>query len=117
MKFLERDLEDIICNATDEQLNNLGLPIGGKRYRQLKIGNYGIADLITVSRSNHVIEITVYELKKGPISYNALGQAARYKKGIEEYLSKYRNIDRVILVNMVLIGDEIDTDSNFVFFS
>ena len=50
MKFLEKDLEDIIFEAPREELAKRGLHIEGKMYRQLRIGNYGIADLVTIQR-------------------------------------------------------------------
>ena len=40
MDFLEKDLEDIIYNASNEQLDKRGLRVRGKRFRQLRIGNY-----------------------------------------------------------------------------
>lgn len=81
MKFLEKDLEDIIFNADNESLQSRGLEIRGFKKRQLNIGNYGIADIVTFERSNYIDEeyaeyvggenkthsrpiITVYELKK-----------------------------------------------------
>ena len=50
MRFLEKDLEQIIHESGMDQLNERGLPIDGKMFRQMRIGNYGIADLITVTR-------------------------------------------------------------------
>ena len=71
MKFLEKNLEDIIWEASNEKLQERGLNISGKKLRQLRIGNYGIADLVTFDRDYYHTEylhpflnITVYELKK-----------------------------------------------------
>ncbi len=44
MKFLEKDLEQIIFESGMDSLNERGLYIRGKRLRQVRIGNYGIAD-------------------------------------------------------------------------
>lgn len=46
-EFFEKTLEDIIFNTDNELLCEHGLLISGKKLRQVKIGNYGIADLIT----------------------------------------------------------------------
>ena len=45
MTFLEKDLEQIIFETPKEKLQEKGLVIKGKLLRQIKIGNYGIADL------------------------------------------------------------------------
>ena len=50
MKFLENDLEEIIYTSGRDVLEQRGLTINGKLLRQVKIGNYGIADLIEFQR-------------------------------------------------------------------
>ena len=47
MSFLEKDLEDIIFETDNDLLFEHGLFIDGQKKRQVRIGNYGIADLIT----------------------------------------------------------------------
>lgn len=54
MDFLEKDLEDIIWNASQtdigrEELKKRGLEIHGKMYRQVNLGDYGRCDLLTIS--------------------------------------------------------------------
>ena len=51
MKFLEKDLEEIIFETSNKELNERGLFVYGKKYRQLRIGNYGVADLVVVDRT------------------------------------------------------------------
>jgi DNA-directed RNA polymerase subunit N (RpoN/RPB10) len=121
MNFLEKDLERIL----EEQLNNdpevlydLGLEhidydLKTKVFRQLRIGNYGIADLVTVQRYMDNIIINVYELKKGVINEDALFQCSAYAKGIKSYLDK-RGVKKYT-VRKVLIGSSVETSGRFPF--
>lgn len=122
MKFLEKDLEDIIWESDNIKLRKRGLSITGIKKRQLKIGNYGISDLVTFSKyinefdgefSNGII-VTVYELKKEKAGISAFLQALRYCKGIKTYLDKRKpNIN--VFFKIVLVAKEIDTDSDYIF--
>lgn len=126
MNFLEKDLEQIIYEATSEQLFRLSL--SGIRKRQLKIPGYGISDLVFISRENRKyinseartcniydvgLEITVCELKKDKIGISAFLQAVRYCKGIRRYLESrdFHNFKFRIL----LVGKEMDTTGSLVF--
>lgn len=132
MEFLEKDLEQIIWESNDEQLENAGIyGFTGRRFRQLKIGNYGIADLVTVEKItvydhrffnvkklvfiDSYLLITVYELKKEKIGISALLQAVNYATGIKSYLIG-RGFDKFIL-KIVLIGKKIDESGSFCFMS
>jgi len=123
MKFLEKNLEQIIFESYDK-LNERGLSVDGKLYRQLKIGNYGIADLVTLKKphyfkgykTHYCGMITVYELKQDKIGVSAFLQALRYLNGIKSYLRK-RNLDTKFSYKIVLIGSEIENDTNFVYLS
>lgn len=125
MDFLEKDLEKIIYEASKyksgrDELCDRGLCINGKMKRQLRIGKYGVADLVTFERifynngkhSTHTIVITVYELKKDKIGISAFLQAIGYLKGIISYLNK-RNPRYDIIGNIKLIGRDINTHSTF----
>lgn len=112
MDFLEKDLEQIIYEADTIELNKRGLSIKGKLFRQKKIGNYGIADLISVKRSGRDLEITVFELKKEKIGIYAFLQAIEYAKGIENYLNT-RGIN--CYMKITLIGKNIDRESTFIY--
>jgi hypothetical protein len=120
MKFLEKDLEQIIWESSNEKLQEKGLLIMGKKLRQLKIGNYGIADLVTIERIQHdflkgsYLYITVFELKKEKAGISAFLQALRYCKGISSYLNKKKPSLRYKL-NIVLCSKEIDTTSDYIF--
>jgi hypothetical protein len=123
MRFLEKDLEQIIYESGRDSLSKKGLHINGKLFRQLKIGNYGIADLVEFQRPfydgpnkmyfNHGM-ITIYELKKEQIGISAFLQAMGYLKGIDSYLTKKDFRDKYIL-NVVIIGREIDMSGSFCF--
>lgn len=125
MKFLEKDLEQIIFETNSRVLLSKKLPVFGKRFRQLKIGNYGIADLVTVNRIheetsfcsgvyNHGVHITIYEFKKDKVGISALMQSMKYAKGIQSYMKKYRqkvNFD----IEIVLIGEDVDSTGSLIY--
>ena len=124
MEFLEKDLEQIIFESNNEELRKRGLPIIGRKIRQLNIGRYGISDIITYRRRDTYTEdysfftgrqhiVTIYELKKNKIGISALLQAVRYSKGIQSFFEK-RNFDNY-KINIVLIGREIDLSGDFVY--
>lgn len=124
MKFLEKDLEQIIYESDKLFLAQRGLCIAGNIKRQLRIGNYGVADLVTLRRpylnidSNVMFkgEITVYELKQEKIGINAFLQAVGYLKGIQDYLKNIRNINiNNYNYKIILIGKHIDVDSSYVY--
>jgi len=122
MKFLEKDLENIIWeNPIDVVYKGLCCYDGFYKFRQLKIGNYGIADIVTIerplyntSKRKHVgrIEITVYEIKKNELNESAFFQALRYVKGIQRYLEAKHNMSASRYnIKIVLIGDSLSNDS------
>jgi len=129
MRFLEKDLEDIIHSTSNRQLEDRGLIIKGFKLRQVRIGNYGVADLITIQKfanlmknqegkensycNGHRIKVTIFELKKDQITSKTLSQALRYFKGVSEYINsvvvdKYELLDYDI--DLVLIGSRIESD-------
>jgi hypothetical protein len=128
MKFFEKDLEQIIWDADKEVLSERGLFLDGKIKRQLKIGNYGIADLIHFKRpifyydksvnkmfnvENGLIEII--ELKNEKISVSAFMQAIKYLKGIKRYLNKRNFNDDFYSYKITLIGRHLDLDSSICY--
>ena len=122
MKFLEKDLEEIIYKATHAELYERGLftLVNPTVKRQLKIGNYGVADLVYFKRRSHFegflsepspnLLVDVFELKKDKIGISAFLQAVGYARGIKSYLD-HKGID--CEVNITLIGREIDTSGVF----
>jgi hypothetical protein len=128
MNFLEKDLEQIIYEADKELLAEKGLRVNGKLLRQVRIGNYGIADLVSIERpyyhtyfKNHCKgTITIYELKKENISVSAFLQAVGYVKGIMRWMEQHpKNIEIISTsnydINIVLIGKSIDKKSEFLY--
>lgn len=117
MKFLEKELEEIIFNSSSEELFKRGIHLDGKCYRQLKIGNYGVADLVYARKYAHDIgepylHINVCELKKDKAGISAFLQALKYVKGIMCYLD-IRGID--YRFSITLIAPEIDTSSDYIY--
>lgn len=112
MKFLEKDLEEIIFESNREKLADKGLYISGKLLRQLRIGNYGVADLVSFQRPfyhtgfNNIVKgtITVYELKQDSISVSAFFQAVRYLRGIQRWMHQHSAISDYFDYQIVLIG-------------
>lgn len=130
MDFLEKDLEEIIYDATlsdigREHLLDRGLDICGKVFRQVNLGPYGIADLISVNYMHKILDlvegglisktryvhVTIYELKKDSVNINTLTQALRYRTAINEIIesrfSKFGDQLKVY-INIVLVGKTFD---------
>lgn len=122
MTFFEKDLEEIIYEADKELLCDRGLSISGKLYRQMKIGSYGIADLVEIVKPEYVYPINshekgvvkIYELKKDKISLSTFMQAVGYAKGVSRYLG-LRTKDNLFNIEIILIGKTIDLDGEFVY--
>jgi len=117
MRFLEKDLENIIWDNIHHKedirkLKSKGLTClysfpAPVRARQLRIGNYGIADMVTLNRCSDEVYVTIYELKKDEVNIDSLIQASRYAKGITRYLSA-RFETWNLHVDIVLIGNKIN---------
>jgi hypothetical protein len=126
MEFLEKNLEDIIFKTSSYDLRKRGLYVSGKRFRQLRIGDYGIADMVTIDKeylnypdsAYSVINITVFEFKKNLINTDTLLQASRYVKGIQRYFYKHEKfINKEINFKIVLVGKTIAKGADFTFLS
>lgn len=125
MKFLERDLEDIIFEMGREKLQEKGIWSCGKMYRQLRIGEYGISDLVLIERPRYDAffgnmlkgTITVMELKKDKLNVDSFMQAVRYVKGIKDYLyCRYGDqAEYDFNYRIVLIGRSICVNSAIMF--
>lgn len=114
MKFLEKNLEQIILESDRDILHDRGLHIYGEIKRQLRIGNYGTADLVTFLRipafDGWGLRITVYELKQDVVGLKAMLQAYRYCNGIQDYLRCVRGFEMNLSFKVVLIGRRVDTN-------
>jgi hypothetical protein len=129
MDFYESDLEDIIWECLQSEqgvqaLDSKGLliPTPKKAFRQLRIGNYGIADIVTVQKEcirfedavHPSLTITVFELKKDQIKLDTLVQVFRYIKGIRDYFNRRGYHICEYNVRGVLIGRSIN-DGDWVY--
>jgi hypothetical protein len=130
MKFLEKDLEEIIYNQLKSKegckaLLGKGLmcSVADKTFRQLRIGNYGITDIVNYYKpivitdgehseieSNHYVN--VIELKKDSVSLSAFIQGVRYCKGIKRFFNKkgYN-----LHLSLTLIGSKVDMGSDIIY--
>ena len=132
MDFIERDLEDIIFNTDPNLLEDRGLSLlfDAHTYRQLQIGEYGIADIVQFKISkdpyfdgkdykfHNVVQLKVIELKKDEINLSTFMQALSYAKGLESfYQRRYRKMKAYckLEVSIVLIGKKINMKDNFVY--
>lgn len=121
MNVLEKDLEDMLF----EYLDNFDvlIPKGfehscQRKYRQVNLGSYGIADIIGISEfeqhDNKLIEINIYELKKEEISVGTFLQALRYAKALSIIFEKSNPNDN-IEYKIILIGKILKTNSDFIY--
>jgi len=117
MEFLEKDLEEIIFNATKDQLFDADMPLLGKRFRQVRLGCYGVCDILHVYRDDeNVLTFEVLELKKEKIGISAFLQAVKYIKGIQQYLKKVKNRrPENYNYEITLVGRSVDTSGSFIF--
>lgn len=136
MDFLEKDLEQIIYQTLKSKngygkLYKRGLCFSYdqetmsflKLKRQVGIGNYGTADILAVNRYQDCpvdnlepfLEISIFELKKNIINIDTLLQVAKYYKGIKRYIEDYRNKCFDLHFNLILIGKEVDINSDFIY--
>lgn len=131
MEFLEKDLEDLIWGAIQndmrEELIKRGLHIStqAKFIRQYNFGSYGICDLISFSieryrDKQYYIYIDIFELKKDFISYQTLDQSLGYARACQlickELTNASKNKKRFIPeITLNLIGKELEMKNNFSF--
>lgn len=120
MNFLEKNLEDIIFETPSDKLRERGLYIHAKRKRQLKIGNYGIADIVTLGRGytpNGIpyVEVQVLELKQDKVDVHTFFQAVRYIKGIQRWISEHHYSLELIRYKIDLVGKSIDLHSPVIY--
>lgn len=125
MKFLEKDLEQIIHEASVEELGELGLFLGTKTKRQVRIGKYGIADIVGMHvdlydasdpKASREVTFTVCELKQNNVSISAFLQALRYAKGINRYIkTNKKRLEYKHKIRIVLIGKSLPVDCDLIY--
>ena len=111
----EKDLEDALmkhmddsglCFMRNEEVCN--------HWRQVDMGAYGIADIVTVSAHEGVIyDITVIELKNTEIQTKDIKQTLRYMTGIKDYLHEiYPSLCNEVEVFGILLGSGYSSDND-----
>jgi hypothetical protein len=116
MKFLEKNLEDIIFETDNSRLNERGFVIFGRKYRQVRLGDAGVCDIITIvySKKTKKHHITIYELKKDNVNIDTYFQALRYANELENLILKRGlNIDN-IKIQIMLCGQQVYGDKNLI---
>lgn len=122
MEFKEQTLEDIIWENIQtpggrKLLKERGLDVSGYFYRQLELGNYGRADLVSVDydKKKKKVVITIYELKKKKIGEDALMQACRYLTALQRHGFDDDSCKCKFEYRIRLIGDSIQRGDDFVY--
>lgn len=121
MGFLENNLEEIIYNNPDG-VRNRGLNIYNHAHvsRQLRLGNYGVADLVGFDIEPNLygekLIVTVYELKKDAVDFKTLAQALRYVTGISRLFDIFWGMPSVTEFNICLIGKKVSHEYDLLSF-
>ncbi|GAB3822257.1 hypothetical protein [Pontibacter rugosus] len=134
MRFLEKDLEDIIYNhkevCSEKGLLECYPSEYSHLFRQVNLGKYGVADLISVDviqnrptrtiKGRHchyhrTLSIYIIECKLNEVNVAAYLQAKRYKTAIQELLQRYNLKNTKVDIKVVLVGGSLDEGSDFVF--
>lgn len=123
MEFLEKDLEEIIYNASNDKLEEKGLYLNGKKIKQLPLKS-GRADILVCSKyssyhtgfKNSYIHFDILELKKGKIGISAFLQAIRYADNLKVYLDDNKP-NLKYNISITLIGSKIDDSGSFCYLS
>ena len=96
--LLEEELEEYIFD-NEKALKKIIGNFKSKNlllFRQFNLGIWGIVDLISFefikTKNKSFYKINIIELKKDRYGYDALGQALRYKRGLETIIDKCCNI-------------------------
>ena len=97
-----------------KSLEERGLKIRGKMFRQVSLGAYGRADLMTYEEDEENINVTIYELKLNKIDVSALMQACRYSTAIKRHL-KRSNKNKNFHIKICLIGEKMEKTGDFPF--
>lgn len=103
----EKELEIYLMETEEDHFG-----LAGRSFNQVEIKGYGIIDILNINidtgpQCKPYLEITILELKKGKIDYNAIGQISRYKTAIERLLSHWGVENKFIVgeISGILIGE------------
>jgi hypothetical protein len=113
MKISEKELENLIFNLDVNVIREKGLYMPYIKKRQLRIANYGIADIVGIEKGilNQNVKIKprvyIYELKVGLIDYKTFLQLSRYALGVKKYLH-LKNLDYNI--SIIMVGSKVNVN-------
>jgi len=113
----EKELEDYLYSFRDKKSGPDYLEYLCARnliFRQVQLGNAGIADIICVILSGDPlcqieIEVIIIELKKGQINLQSLAQVSRYKVAMHNFIDSL-DLKKEVQVSCVLIGSDYGDD-------
>lgn len=127
MNVLEKEIEDLIYDSLKQGKSKILVDRGLRPIcwfdtfkRQLDLGDYGRLDLvgfryehIDVDGDKKVLNIGVFEIKKGEVNNDTYIQAIRYCKGLQHYIGdKYPCL--TLTFKIILIGTSV-SKSDFVY--
>jgi hypothetical protein len=119
MDFLEKDLEAIIweyapeCEARGFSILQMEHFSQGRRFRQMQLGPYGIADLVHVYYNPHINQfwIQVIECKRNKVNAETYLQAKRYVSAVKDAVFSSDMPVCKIATSVILVGASVDTSS------
>lgn len=117
MNLTERDLEDIlwdnITRRKFDKLERAGFSLNPEwnYHRQLRMGEYGTADIVGIFYTGDTIGVHVIELKKDIINGDTFFQAVRYLNAFKRFADD--NDILIVEPAITLIGNRITTDPSF----
>ncbi|GAB2959133.1 hypothetical protein GCM10027048_28000 [Hymenobacter coalescens] len=128
MKFLERNLEDILCsnphgcyNAGFEAYFDYATGCEVQLIRQPQFEPYGIGDILMIThapRDMRRVTVRIIECKRGIIGLAAYAQAKRYltaaKVALASFVAECVAVGREVEWKCVLVGSHVDTYGDFL---
>lgn len=127
MEVLEKDIEDVVwylINNDRSKLSEIGFPnVYRHPLRQVRLGEYGVADLISWDYISDVTEgvrtraiyIQIIEFKRDVIGPAALMQSHRYETAIRGIIDSLSIAYDQLKFHHVLVGSGIDFSGDFPF--
>ena len=101
----EREFEDVLMDNSEILSEEFG---GDSFIRQVNMFGYGVADIVGFStekiRDERVLTVTIYELKKGKVDFNAVGQVCRYVKAARRFLEKTKPPEKLKKTRVRVVG-------------
>ena len=115
MIFFDKSIKGLIQETETDVLNNkgLGIPLG-KRFLDLRIGNYGIADMIVATRIQGGLGIVILLFKDYEIGIKDFINALEIRRGIERFYQKRGcKLNYTIKIKIKLVGGDLEKSGGF----